>query len=260
LQVTTAGPAAAIPGLQTVVLTSAVQSQVGVTQDVNCPDDLKVVGGGGSIGGNASDKVFLTASYPLDGGRTWRVRAEEVAPGWDGTWSVTAYAICSDPLPGWEIQMGNSGPGVADFKTTFTFKCSQHKKVFSAGGGAGPRGNRPGRPHHDPSRRTAHHRPGQRPSGAGRLLGQLVGRLVRDLRVPGAESAERGHDLGNNSVAFKQCPGNTTANDLGGGGGMVDLGPYYLQQIAPNRARNGVEVKMTGVQNGGTMAQVTCSD
>src|SRR5436305_2770651 len=134
VQVMTAGPAAAIPGLQTVVATSPSQSYSGWSVDANCPDGRQVVGGGGSIGGNASDKVFLTESYPLDGGRTWRVRAEEVAPGWDGTWFVNAYAICSDPLPGWEIQRGNSGPGAKDFKTTFTFTCSEHKKVFSAGG------------------------------------------------------------------------------------------------------------------------------
>src|SRR5437667_1854633 len=94
VQVTTAGPAAAVPGLQTVVARSPSQSFTGWTQDASCPADRQVIGGGGLIGGNASNKVFLTESYPVDG-RTWRVRAAEVAPGWNGTWDVTAYAICS---------------------------------------------------------------------------------------------------------------------------------------------------------------------
>ena len=64
----------------------------------------------------------------------------------------------------------------------------------------------------------------------------------------------------NSSTANQICPGGTTANGLGGGGGTVDLGPYYLQTVAPYQQRNGVFVQMTGQQNGGTMAQVTCSD
>ena len=62
------------------------------------------------------------------------------------------------------------------------------------------------------------------------------------------------------STAYQDCPGATTANGLGGGGGTVDLGPYYLQTVAPDQTRGGVYVQMTGKQNGGTMAQVTCSD
>jgi hypothetical protein len=64
----------------------------------------------------------------------------------------------------------------------------------------------------------------------------------------------------NSSTASQHCPGGTTVNGLGGGGGTVDLGPYYLQTIAPFWARTGVLVQMTGQQNGGTMAQATCSD
>jgi hypothetical protein len=62
------------------------------------------------------------------------------------------------------------------------------------------------------------------------------------------------------AIAVQWCPVGTRANGLGGGGGTVDLGPYYLQAIAPQAELNRVFVKMTGLQNGGTMAQVTCSD
>src|SRR5215831_351894 len=78
VQVATAGPAAAIPGLQTVSASSPLHSYQGYTVDANCPDGLKVVGGGGRIGGNASNKVFLTETYPEYGGSTWRACAEEV--------------------------------------------------------------------------------------------------------------------------------------------------------------------------------------
>jgi hypothetical protein len=258
VQVMTAGPAAAVPGLQTVTARSPEQSYSGYSVDANCPAGLQVIGGGGSIGGNPSDKVFLTESYPLDGGRTWRVRAEEVAPGWDGEWYVTAYAICSTPLRGWEIKKGNSGPGAVTFKTTYTFECSDHKKVFSAGGRVNAASGQVGLTMIRPDGPLTIGRASARVAPGGFWDSWSVDSFaICAYPVPNQQNVGT---IMNSSIAHTVCPTGTTANGLGGGGGTVDLGPYYLQTIAPYQQHSGVFVDMTGQQDGGTMAQVTCSD
>jgi len=138
---------------------------------------------------------------------------------------LTAYAICSTPLRGWEVKTGNSGTDASDFKTTFTYGCSEHKKAFSAGGW-GQRAGRaagPGRPDHYP--------------------------------VPNQQNAGQ---LSPNSWGYATCPSGTTPNGLGGGAGTVDLHKGYLQDIQPYQ--NGVYVQMTDLPDGGIVAQVTCSD
>jgi hypothetical protein len=258
VQVATAGPAAAIPELQTVSAVSPLHSYQGWTVDANCPGNLKVVGGGGRIGGNASNKVFLTESYPENGGRTWRVRAEEVAPGWDGTWDVTAYAICSYPLNGYEIKTGNSGPGAATFKTTYTFQCSDHKKVFGAGGRVNSADSEVGLTMVRPDGPLTIGRASARVAPGGFWDSWSVDSFaICAYPVPNQQNIGK---IEQSDAASTLCPAGTTANGLGGGGGTVDLGPYHLQAIAPRQAQNGVFVKMTGVEDGGTMAQVTCSD
>src|SRR3982751_2378641 len=79
VQVASAGPAAAIPGRQIIRVSGPYQSNSTYSLFADCPDDLQVIGGGATIGGDSSDKVFLTASVPLDGGKAWYARAAEVA-------------------------------------------------------------------------------------------------------------------------------------------------------------------------------------
>ena len=69
------------------------------TTDVNCPAGKSVLGGGFDIAatGGDSDKIFGTASFPIDSD-TWRVRAEVVegavfVP--TGPWILTAWAACA---------------------------------------------------------------------------------------------------------------------------------------------------------------------
>jgi hypothetical protein len=255
VQVTTAGPAAAIPGLRTVSVTSLTRSPGAYTMDASCPDGLQVLGGSGSIGGYASDKVFLTESYPLDRW-TWRVTAAEVAPGWDGEWNVTAYAICATPLRGWEIKRGNSGGGATTFKTTFTYGCSEHKKVFSAGGRVNAPDGQVGLTMIRPDGPLTIGRASARVAPGGFWDPWSVDSFaICAYPVPNQQNVGV---IESGNTAFAGCPGITRANGVGGGGGTVDLGPYYLQKIAPSDA--SVSVRMTGTQEGGTMAQVTCSD
>ncbi|WP_412741903.1 hypothetical protein [Krasilnikovia sp. MM14-A1004] len=254
----TAGPAAALPGQQTVVARVPYQSSSSVTLDAVCPAGLRVIGGGGSIGPQLGpDKVFLTQSYPINQS-TWRVRAAEVAPGWDGQWALNAFAICANPLNGYEIVKGNSGPGVATFKTTYTPTCADHKKVFSAGGAVidAPVGQvgltmiRPDGP-------LTIGRASARVAPAGYWGSWSVNSYAICANpVPGlaGTSAIAADRIG----LVVSCPSGQRITGPGGGGGLIDLGPYYLQELAPV-ADQGVTVRMTGLQQGGTLAQVTCS-
>jgi len=256
VQVVAAEQAAALPGLQQVSRFTNAGDQKALIQDVSCPEGLQLLGGGAEIYGQKSDKVVLTESWPLNS-VTWRAAAQEVYPGWDPHWSLGTYAICSQPLAGWEIKEGNSGPGVRTFKTTYTHECSGGRMAFGAGGRVSTVGGLVGLTMIRPDAPLTIGRASARRVPAGPDVDWWVASYVI-CAYPGP-----GHQnlatIKTASFASLQCPGRKTVNGVGGGGGLVDLGPVYLQVLAP-RGTTGVNVEMTGVENGGMVAQVTCSD
>jgi hypothetical protein len=257
VQVTTAGAAAAVPGLIRVYAVSPPQSIGAQDQNAICPAGRQVIGGGASVSDNQNNKVFLTESYP-SGDRTWHVRAAAELPGWDGVWNLTAYAICAAPMDGYELHWGNSGPGAATFKTTFTTGCPKGTKVLSAGGrvnadhgGAGLTMIRPDGP-------LSIGRASARVARAGYANSWSVDSFaICAVPPPGLQNLgfiAQGH------AALQSCPHTTTLAGIGGGGGLVDLGPYYLRALAPNADLNGAYVEMSGFQQGGTLVQTSCAD
>jgi hypothetical protein len=65
--------------------------------------------------------------------------------------------------------------------------------------------------------------------------------------------------IGDGPEVVWNCPAGTTPLGAGGGGGLVDLGPFYLVGLAPTA--KGVWVRMTGASDRwGTLAQDTCSN
>jgi hypothetical protein len=257
VQVISAGPAAAIPGLRTVSFVGPPQSDSSAGVLVNCPDGLQVIGGGAILNGNTSDKVFLTASAPLEGGKVWWASAAEVAPGWDGIWSITGYATCATPLPGWELRYGNSGPGAATFKTSYTTTCTGHKKVFSAGAEINAPTGQVGLTTIRPDGPLTIGRASARVAPGGFWDDWSVTSIAICANpVPGQQNLS---EFNSDAVAFVGCTGRTTMDSYGGGGGLIDLGPYYLQALGPNGG-GLVYVKMTGNQPGGVLAQTVCSD
>jgi hypothetical protein len=75
-----------------------------------CPAGKRVLGGGGSItssSGSDADAVTLTRLKPYMDGSTGRfgyaVRAAETYSGTTDDWSVYAWAICANPVPGLHI-------------------------------------------------------------------------------------------------------------------------------------------------------------
>jgi hypothetical protein len=97
------GPAG-VTGLQTLSITSISNSISPKEAVVLCPAGKRVISGGGAITGGSvpsgtdlAATVALKASRPitLSVGEGWTARAEEIAPGTDGNWSLTIYAICA---------------------------------------------------------------------------------------------------------------------------------------------------------------------
>ena len=63
-------------------------------QTAICEEGQKVLGGGGAIGCDYGDKVFIQASYPSQDNR-WTVVAGETTPT-SSTWVLKTFAICVD--------------------------------------------------------------------------------------------------------------------------------------------------------------------
>jgi len=159
---------------------------------------------------------------------------------------------------------GRSGRAV--FKTTYTFECSQGKKVLSAGG--------KGNDAPDGNVGLTMIRP-DGPLTIGRA-GARVGHVVYN----GSWSVDSyaicafpPPDLRNWSQITQSwdgemiCPGATEVAGVGGGGGLIDLGRYFLVSFYPRFGRSGVAIHMTGVPgdpldpaNGGMLTEMTCAN
>jgi hypothetical protein len=256
-QALVAGPAAAaVPGQHIVYSESPALSVDGFTQYAVCPAGQRAIGGGGIVDNDLRDKVFLTGSFPLPDGRAWQVNGARMTD-WKGSWKVVAYAVCAPPVTGWEIQWGNSGPGVATFKTTYTFTCTNGKKVLSAGGRindapAGTVGLTMIRPDDVLSIGRASARVA--PSGYNGSW-SVDSFAICAFPPPGLRNSGI---IGTGPEVSWPCPAGTTPIGPGGGGGLIDLGQFYLIGLAPTDA--GAWVRMNGASDRwGTMAQSTCS-
>jgi hypothetical protein len=109
-----AASAQAVPGLERVDATSVSDSSTNKRIAAKCPAGKRVVGGGGYVA-NGGGQVVLQRLQPKQAATDDRfvVGANEDDTGFDGDWSATAYALCSDPLPGQQVT-GLSIPRVSD--------------------------------------------------------------------------------------------------------------------------------------------------
>ena len=88
------------PGLQRVSATSALNSS-NKSVTVNCPAGKRVLGAGADI--NAGNgQVLFDDIRPNAALTAVTVQAVEDETGQSGPWSVTAYAVCADPIAGLE--------------------------------------------------------------------------------------------------------------------------------------------------------------
>lgn len=140
-QVPLAGRAEAVPGLQRITSTSVADSSTFKAVVARCPVGKRVLGGGGTLTGGGG-QVVLQQLQPVQTATDDRfvVGAREDGTGFAGNWQLTAYAVCANPLPGYNIIPSASGsPSSNSPQNTLSFCLGQPVVGFggSVGGGAG---------------------------------------------------------------------------------------------------------------------------
>ena len=126
------------PGLERVAAES-VSSSANKSVTASCPAGKRVLGTGGEVSGGAG-QVILDDIRPNAGLTGVNVQGAEDENGFSGSWSVIAYAICSNPVTGLERVVAES-PSDSFGTKMFGPSCPAGKQVLGAGyeltGGAG---------------------------------------------------------------------------------------------------------------------------
>jgi len=107
-------------GLVRVTDSAPVSSEGVRSASAKCPDDKRVISGGGRVVGGGRE-VRLTSLAPLEEENAYRVRAAEDHNGYRGRWELEVYALCATPLIGLDYVTSTSedtysstDPGRAD--------------------------------------------------------------------------------------------------------------------------------------------------
>jgi hypothetical protein len=138
LTVVMAAPAAAIPGLVNVTVTSPLNSANKATI-APCPAGLKVVGGGARLT-FATGEVAITYMAPTPAGDGFEARANEDVTGYGGNWGLVVTAICANPPAGYVIVTATSAPASPTTAQALAF-CPSGTEVIGSGGAVFPGGN-----------------------------------------------------------------------------------------------------------------------
>jgi hypothetical protein len=131
--VVVATPAVAATNLVTASGRSAQSGSEPVKQaEAVCPADRQVLGGGADIVGGGHG-VRVSGMAPVSTTRSFVAVATEDAGGYDGSWTISAFAVCGT-VTGYEVVRGAtiSAPGESDVSAQAD--CPAGKKVVGAGG------------------------------------------------------------------------------------------------------------------------------
>ncbi|WP_448621567.1 hypothetical protein [Geodermatophilus sp. URMC 65] len=135
LQVVAQGSASAstVPNATIESELSVSDSKRDKTIAAECPTGKRVIGGGARV--NGAQHVVITQQEPISdsSGELFHASASEDQVGFNGNWSVQAFAICSDPLPGLEIVSEAGTPGSDPFQG-ISARCLAGKQALGAGG------------------------------------------------------------------------------------------------------------------------------
>jgi hypothetical protein len=250
--------AAALPGIYRV---ASVNSGTSVSPTkgriAQCRPGDFVIGGGGWADDFGANQVMLTHLVPFHGGTSGDSYYAEAAapPGSTVAWNLTAYAICAPGLdPAYYRRVEGPVKRMSDTFTDVTASCPG--STLAVGGGAAIEGGR---------------------GEVGLQLVRLSG--PRDIsRATGREDASGFRDewtLQAYALCYKPS-GLTLTNTIvpgpgldlpcplgkvhsfGGGGGLVDGGPVFLNVLYPFDGLPRVQVFMTGSIPGGMVIQRVC--
>jgi hypothetical protein len=183
-----------------------------------------------------------------------------MAPAYDGSWQLVGYAVCAERPSGYTIQIGNSGWAKATYKSSYTPKCPAFLKVFGAGGEVHAPNGQAGLTLVRPDDALTIGRAAARVASSGfSEQWSVTSYAICADPQPGQQYVGT---LARNWNAAVGCPAGMKVEGIGGGGGLVDLGPYYLRKIAPFEVNGntGAAAEMTGTPNGGMVIEATCSN
>ena len=124
---------AALPGAAVSSAITPFDSEPAKTAIAFCGEGKRVTGGGGRITGPGH--VVMTRLQPVHTNNRDRfeVSAAEDEIGTDETWSVQAFAVCADALPGQEIVSGTAADDGSSSQSAIA-QCPDGKRAISGGG------------------------------------------------------------------------------------------------------------------------------
>jgi hypothetical protein len=132
-----ASPASAVAGRVIVSATSPETGSEGFKgANAVCPTGTKILGGGADIVGgfhNVQLAGINPAPLGLPANSMWAT-ANEGPFGYDGSWSITAWAVCGTGVSGHEIVQVHSTDVPGATSSSATAICPAGKKVIGAGG------------------------------------------------------------------------------------------------------------------------------
>jgi hypothetical protein len=128
-------PAAlAVPGLLLVSASSPYDSSASKRVRAVCPAGRQVVGVAASVL-NGLGQAILTGYRPASAGSLSYAdaAAHEDLTGYAGSWSLTAWALCALPVPGWQIVSATSASGSPSNATAIA-TCLPGQRPLGLGG------------------------------------------------------------------------------------------------------------------------------
>jgi hypothetical protein len=122
---------AAVPGLQRVVGSRTSNSVSPTSASATCPAGKRVIGTGAQISGGQGQVVIddITPNAALT---SVTVTGYEDVDGFAGNWTVIAYAVCANPLPGLQRVPFTEGPDSERIKTP-SGQCPGSKRTIGIG-------------------------------------------------------------------------------------------------------------------------------
>jgi hypothetical protein len=260
--------ALAIPGLERKAGPVVSGTHPVKLSSVSCPLNKHVIGGGASVDDEGRKSVRLTKLWPFSPASpslkdSWTAVAEAADLDRSFSWSLQSFAICAykSDLENYRSAQYWSGRDPAEPFKTAAPGCPPGTVAYGAGaevtpyetGQLGLQLNRTSGPL-DIAR------------AAGRRAPNFTGSWwdVRSKVICAAPQGEiqAAGAVAPGATATMSCPSGFKVHGPGGGGGLTDGGPAWLQKIVPRPGLDGVDVALTAPlypSIGGIVAHSTCA-